>query len=91
MRNLFVGPNKIDDIASAMQKLERGDLKLRVRALEAERALTRVQVRWGERLRVSVQCMRTCVLLSAAPHILATAPPLPPTLVTLLDWAFAVR
>jgi hypothetical protein len=45
LKNLFVGPNKIDDLAATMQRLERGDLKLRVRALEAERALARVQVR----------------------------------------------
>lgn len=42
--NLFKGPNKIDDIASTMSRLERGELKLRVRALEAERALVRVEV-----------------------------------------------
>lgn len=41
--NLFKGPNAIEDVASTLRSLERGDLKLRVRALEAERALTRVQ------------------------------------------------
>lgn len=41
--NLFKGPNNIDDIATVVSRLERGELKLRVRALEAERALTRVE------------------------------------------------
>jgi hypothetical protein len=41
--NLFRGPNQIEEVAATLQRLERGDLKLRVRALEAERALTRVQ------------------------------------------------
>ncbi len=41
--NLFKGPNKIEEVAALLTKLERGDLKLRVRALEAERALVRVQ------------------------------------------------
>jgi len=45
--NLFKNPNKIEEVASTLQKLERGDLKLRVRALETERALTRVQVSFG--------------------------------------------
>ena len=40
--NLFKGPNMIEDTYSTIQQLERGDLKLRVRALEAERALTRM-------------------------------------------------
>lgn len=40
--NLFKGPNMIEDIYAVIQQLERGDLKLRVRALEAERALNRV-------------------------------------------------
>ena len=44
MVNLFKGPNNIDDIADMVARLERGDLKLRVRALEAERALARVEV-----------------------------------------------
>lgn len=43
--NLFRAPNQIEDVATTLLKLERGDIKLRVRALEAERALTRVQVR----------------------------------------------
>jgi hypothetical protein len=44
VRNLFTGPNMIEDVAVTMASLRSGDLKLRVRALEAERALDRVQV-----------------------------------------------
>ena len=40
--NLFKGPNMIEDVYEVMKQLERGDLKLRVRALEAERAISRV-------------------------------------------------
>ncbi|CAL5224135.1 g6768 [Coccomyxa viridis] len=40
--NLFRGPNLIEDVATTMRRLEEGDLKLRVRALDSERALTRV-------------------------------------------------
>ncbi len=43
--NLFRGPNLIEDVATTMRRLEEGDLKLRVRALDSERALTRVLVR----------------------------------------------
>lgn len=42
LKNLFRGPNLIDDVATTVRGLERGDIKLRVRALEAERALSRV-------------------------------------------------
>ena len=45
MVNLFRGPNLIEDVATTMRRLEEGDLKLRVRALDSERALTRVLVR----------------------------------------------
>jgi hypothetical protein len=44
VRNLFTGPNMIEDVALTVASLRSGDLKLRVRALEAERALDRVQV-----------------------------------------------
>lgn len=43
VKNLFTGPNMIEDVAVTMKQLQSGDLKLRVRALEAERALDRVQ------------------------------------------------
>jgi hypothetical protein len=39
---LFTSPNTIEDISKTVMALERGDLKPRVRALEAERALERV-------------------------------------------------
>jgi hypothetical protein len=43
-KNLFVSPNRIEDVAAAMERIERGDVKLRVRALDSERALNRVMV-----------------------------------------------
>lgn len=41
--NLFKAPNALENVAATVRSLERGELKLRVRALEAERALERVQ------------------------------------------------
>ena len=46
-KNLFTGPNSIEYIEQTIEQLERGDLKLRVRALEAERAVDRVRVMQG--------------------------------------------
>ena len=54
--NLFRGPNYVEDTAKTLQKLERGDLKLRVRALEAERSLNRMAVR----IYLSLTNMCTC-------------------------------
>ena len=42
--NLFKGPNMIEDTYNTINQLERGDLKLRVRALEAERSLSRMAI-----------------------------------------------
>ena len=42
--NLFKGPDAIEEIAEIIKAIERGKLKIRVRALEAERALERVAV-----------------------------------------------
>ncbi len=58
VKNLFQGPNLIEDVAVAMRKLERGELKPRVRALEAERALGRVQVLLS--LLVAFCCVLAC-------------------------------
>ena len=41
--NLFKGPNMIEEMNLLLGRMERGELKLRVRALEAERALSRVE------------------------------------------------
>jgi hypothetical protein len=54
---LFKGPNTIEDVGSFARRLENGDLKLRVRALEAERALNRVQLMQGAMLQGLVASM----------------------------------
>mmetsp|Transcript_28522 Transcript_28522/g.80465 ORF Transcript_28522/g.80465 Transcript_28522/m.80465 type:complete len:788 (-) Transcript_28522:52-2415(-) len=41
--NLFKGPNQIEYLSETMSRMENGELKIRVRALEAERALDRVE------------------------------------------------
>lgn len=51
--NLFKAPNALEEVSTVVRQLERGDLKLRVRALEAERALTRMQA-WQRVLAASV-------------------------------------
>lgn len=42
--NLFKGPNQIEYLSNTMTRMENGELKIRVRALEAERALARVEI-----------------------------------------------
>lgn len=69
--NLFQGPNKIDDISSTILRLERGDLKLRVRALEAERALTRLQA-W-QRVVLAALCCSTLVNVGTVLSITAAS------------------
>ena len=44
------------EIADVVRAIERGRLKIRVRALEAERALERVQVMQGLMLKMMVAC-----------------------------------
>jgi len=55
VKNLFRQPNMGEDVRGTLNKLERGDLKLRVRALEAERALARVQI---------MQSVMTCTVVA---------------------------
>ena len=54
--NLFKGPDAIDDIAEVVRAIERGKLKIRVRALEAERAIERVAVMQDVMLKAMVAC-----------------------------------
>ena len=55
VKNLFRQSNMVEDVRGTLNKLERGDLKLRVRALEAERALARVQI---------MQSVMTCTVVA---------------------------
>ena len=54
--NLFKGPDAIEDIAEVVRAIERGKLKIRVRALEAERAIERVAVMQDVMLKAMVAC-----------------------------------
>merc|ERR1719424_674446 len=54
--NLFKAPDAIESIADIVRAIERGRLKIRVRALEAERALERVQVMQGLMPQAMVAC-----------------------------------
>merc|ERR1719424_849179 len=54
--NLFKAPDAIESIADIIRRIERGRLKIRVRALEAERALERVQVMQGLMPQAMVAC-----------------------------------
>lgn len=49
--NLFKGPDRIEEVANTIQRIENGQFKPRVRALEVERAVDRVRVMQGIILR----------------------------------------
>lgn len=49
--NLFRGPDRIEDVYSVLSRIENGQFKPRVRALEVERAVDRVRVMQGVILR----------------------------------------
>lgn len=74
-KGLFVAPLKIKRIENILDSLERGDTKLRVRALEAERALQRVTIMQTITTCVAVAAvsLNTATILSVAAN---TAPPL---------------
>ena len=55
--NLFKGPNMIEDMSKTIKGMEQGDIKVRVRALEAERALQRVSLSQGVTLKALVATM----------------------------------
>jgi hypothetical protein len=54
--NLFKGPDAIEEIADVVRAIERGKLKIRVRALEAERAIDRVSVMQDVLLKAMIAC-----------------------------------
>mmetsp|Transcript_15793 Transcript_15793/g.38444 ORF Transcript_15793/g.38444 Transcript_15793/m.38444 type:complete len:823 (+) Transcript_15793:2-2470(+) len=54
--NLFKGPDVLAEVADVIRAIERGKLKIRVRALEAERALERVAVMQDVMLKAMVAC-----------------------------------
>mmetsp|Transcript_12079 Transcript_12079/g.19500 ORF Transcript_12079/g.19500 Transcript_12079/m.19500 type:complete len:773 (+) Transcript_12079:127-2445(+) len=54
--NLFKGPDAIEEIYEVVKDIEKGKLKIRVRALEAERALERMSVMQDLMLKAMVAC-----------------------------------
>jgi len=66
--NLFKGPNMIEDMSNTIKGMEQGDIKVRVRALEAERALQRVALTQGATIKalVATMLMNVGTVLSAS-------------------------
>mmetsp|Transcript_30175 Transcript_30175/g.64490 ORF Transcript_30175/g.64490 Transcript_30175/m.64490 type:complete len:834 (+) Transcript_30175:278-2779(+) len=78
-KGLFVAPLKIKRVEEILESLERGDTKLRVRALEAERALQRVSLMQAATACVvaAAVSLNTATILSV---VVNTAPPYVKTL-----------
>lgn len=78
MINAFKAPDRIEESAAVLAKLEAGSFKPRVRSLEVERAVDRLRAQNGVTLRAVVACtaLNCGVVLSctaAAPAAAATA------------------
>eukprot|EP01025_Chloroclados_australasicus_P021782 TRINITY_DN2276_c0_g1_i1.p2 TRINITY_DN2276_c0_g1~~TRINITY_DN2276_c0_g1_i1.p2 ORF type:complete len:260 (-),score=32.43 TRINITY_DN2276_c0_g1_i1:638-1417(-) len=59
VKGLFDGPIKIDEISKALSRLERGEFKPRVRALEVERAVQRMGI--SQNVMTSLVAASMCV------------------------------
>ncbi|CAM6009163.1 unnamed protein product [Sphagnum balticum] len=71
--NIFRQPQRVEKIASMIQRLEQGDLKLRVRALESERAFKRVAAM--QQTIAQAILAATCLNLGTMLHIAAIKVP----------------
>ena len=85
-KGLFTAPLKINKIEGILDSLEAGDTKLRVRALEAERALQRVSVTQT----VTVCVVMAAVSLNTATVLSVVANTAPPLVRSACFWASAV-